>query len=271
RTMQFRDLDWNQMWQEARKGKSWRGRKKDDWDKRAPSFAKRNMQSLYATRFLDLLRPDPTWTALDFGAGPGTLALPLAKMVSEVTATDFSTAMLDILNQEAATLGVNNIHTVQAAWEDDWLQLGIKPHDLVIASRSLSVDNLQAALTRMNDWATKRVVISDRVGTGPFDPDLFAAAGRALEPGPDYIYTVNILYQMGIQAEINYINLDQQRIYTNRDEAIDACRWMLGKTSPDEETALARYVDDRLEPLPDGMFALSRRTPIRWAVISWNK
>ena len=259
------------MWQEARQGKSWRGRKKGDWDKRAPSFAKRNMQSVYADRFLALLKPDPAWTALDFGAGPGTLAIPLAKMVSEVTAADFSSAMLDILNQEAATQGVSNIHTVQAAWEDDWHQLGIKPHDLVIASRSLSVKNLQAALTRMNDWATKRVVISDRVGTGPFDPDLFKAVGRTLEPGPDYIYTVNLLYQMGIQAGVDFIDLEQRRIFQNRTEAIDSCLWMLDKISPEEETQLTRYVDDRLEPLPDGTLALARRTPIRWAVISWNK
>ncbi|MDH3394151.1 MAG: class I SAM-dependent methyltransferase, partial [Desulfobulbaceae bacterium] len=179
--MRFQDLDWNRMWQENRKKKSWRGRKQEDWDKRAPSFAKRNMQSVYAERFLALLQPDPLWSALDFGSGPGTLALPLAKLVRKVTAADFSSSMLEILNSEAKKAGADNIHTVQASWEDDWLRLGIKAHDLVIASRSLSVDDLQAALTRLNDWARKRVVISDRVGTGPFDPDLFAALGRSLE------------------------------------------------------------------------------------------
>jgi len=269
--MRFQDLDWNRMWQENRKKKSWHGRKKEDWDKRAPSFAKRNMQSVYAGRFLALLRPDPTWSALDFGSGPGTIALPLARLVRKVTAADFSSSMLDILMQEAAITGADNIRTVQASWEDDWQQLGIKAHDLVIASRSLSVDNLQAALTRINDWALQRVVISDRVGTGPFDPDLFVAVGRPLEPGPDYIYTVNLLYQMGIHAKVDFIDLEQRRIFQNRAEALDSCRWMLDKINPDEENLLARYVDERLEPLPDTTVALSRRTPIRWAVISWNK
>ena len=269
--MKFRDLDWNQLWQEARQGKSWRGRKKNDWEKRAPSFAKRNKQSIYADRFLALIQPNPSWSVLDFGAGPGTIAIPLAKIVREVTAADFSNAMLDILNQEAAAADVNNIRTIHASWEDNWQQLGIKPHDLVIASRSLSVDDLQAALTRLNSWATKRVVISDRVGTGPFDPDIFAALGRQLEPGPDYIYTVNLLYQMGIYAQVDFIDLGQRRIYTNRDEAIDSCTWMLGKLTSNEEKKLACYVDDRLELLPNGKVALSRHTPIRWAMISWNK
>ena len=269
--MKFRDLDWNQMWQEARQGKSWRGRQKGDWDKRAPSFAKRNMQSVYAEQFLGLLQPDPNWTALDFGAGPGTLAIPLAKMVRKVTAADFSTAMLDILTGEAAAADINNIRTVQAAWEDDWQQLGIEPHDLVIASRSMSVDNLQSALTKLNGWATKRVVISDRVGTGPFDPDLFVAVGRPFEPGPDYIYTVNLLYQMGIQAKVEFIDLKQRRVFKNRAEALDSCLWMLDKVSQDEEQGLNRYVDERLETMPDGTMILSRQTPIRWAVISWNK
>lgn len=259
------------MWQENRKKKSWRGRKQKDWDKRAPSFAKRNMQSLYADRFIALLHPDPDWTALDFGSGPGTIALPLAKLVRKVTAADFSASMLDILNREAATTGTDNIRTVQASWEDDWQQLGIKPHDLVIASRSLSVDNLQTALTRINDFARRRVVISDRVGAGPFDPDLFAAMGRPLEPGPDYIYTVNLLYQMGIQAKVDFIDLEQRRVFQSREEALDSCRWMLDKLGSEEENLLANYVDQRLEALPDNTVALTRRTPIRWAVISWDK
>ncbi len=269
--MKFGDLDWDRMWREARQAKTWRGRKKDDWDKRAPSFAKRNMHSVYAERFLALLRPDPSWSALDFGSGPGTLAIPLARQVRAVTAADFSTAMLAILDREATAAGLNNIRTVHASWEDDWRQLGIERHDLVIASRSLSVDNLRAALTRMDEWAAKRVVVSDRVGAGPFDPDVFAAVGRTLETGPDYIYTVNLLYQMGICATVDFIDLEQRRIFADRAEAIDSCRWMLDRISPTEETKLARHVDERLEPLPDGAVALSRRTPIRWAVISWHK
>ncbi|MDH5298329.1 MAG: class I SAM-dependent methyltransferase [Desulfobulbaceae bacterium] len=269
--MEFRDIDWNRLWQENRKTKSWRGRKKSDWDRRAPSFARRNLHSDYVERFLALLRPEASWRVLDVGAGPGTLAIPLAGMVCGVTAVDFSARMLAALREEAEKAGLVNIHTVQAAWEDDWSLHSIEPHEVAVASRSLSVDDLGAALAKLHRWATKRVVVSDRVGAGPFDPDLFAAVGRDFSPGPDYIYTVNLLYQMGIHATVDFVELERCRTFQSREEVLDSCRWMLDELSSEEEERLAAYVDERLTPLAGGAWSFCRRTPVRWAVIRWDK
>jgi len=269
--MNFKDIDWNRLWQEARLRKSWKKKGEKDWDNRAAGFAKRNIDSSYADRFLQLVQPEPHWRVLDIGCGPGTLALPLAAKVKSVTAIDFSPAMLHELEKRAAQQGITNIATIQASWTDDWRKLGIPVHEVVISSRSLSVADLKSALEKMNTWATEKVFIADRVGGGPFDPDLFAAVGRPFDPGPDYIFTVNLLYQMGIHPKIDYIELDRTKTFATRDDAIESCRWMFDDLSLADEVRLAAYVDERLERNEAGTYNLRRSTRVKWALLSWEK
>jgi len=268
--MQYKDLDWNQLWQEARWKKSWKKKKNTDWDKRAATFAKRNIDSDYADRFIQLMNPEPHWRVLDIGSGPGTLALPLAARVQSVTAVDFSPAMLTELNNRATKNKINNIRTVQACWTDDWQQQSIEPHEAAISSRSMSVTDLKGALLKLNSWATRKVFIADRVGSGPFDPELFAALGRPFEPGPDYIFTVNLLYQMGIHPTIDYIILDQTKTFACREDALENCRWMFNDLNHNDEKNLAAYVDERLEKSSSGSWTLTR-TPVKWAFIAWDR
>ena len=268
--MQYTDIDWNSLWQEAHRQKSWKKKKKQDWDKRAPGFARRNLDSSYADQFLKLMNPEPDWTVLDIGSGPGTLALPLAPLVKSVTGVDFSAAMLAELDKRAAEKQIGNLSTIQACWTDNWQERGIVAHDAAISSRSLSVLDLKAALVKLNSWALKKVFVADRVGSGPFDPDLFSALGRPFEPGPDYIFTVNLLYQMGIHPVINYIELAQSKNFSTREDALESCRWMFDDLTPAEEKSLADFVDERLRQNQDGSLRLERRTPVKWAFLSWN-
>ena len=267
--MRYQDIDRDTMWQESRAHKSWKKKKSSDWDQRAASFAERNLDSPFAAQFLAHLQTEPEWRVLDVGCGPGTLAIPLAGQVRQVTALDYSTAMLAELDKRAQAAGLKNITTIQASWSDDWQALGIARHEVAIASRSLSVDDLKGALRKLNGWASKAVYVVDRVGAGPFDPDLFAAIGRDFEPGPDYIFTLNILYTLGIHAQVDFLSLDNRRTYSSREEALQSYRWMVDDLTADEEKLLTAYVDARLSQR-DEMWQLTRQTPPRWALISWR-
>ncbi|MCB2181700.1 MAG: class I SAM-dependent methyltransferase [Desulfobulbaceae bacterium] len=268
--MRYSDIDWNRLWQEAFEQKSWKKKKKKDWDNRASGFAKRNIDSSYADLFLKLMEPDPSWNVLDVGCGPGTLALPLASRVKSVTAVDFSASMLAELEKRKEKENIANVIPLQASWTDDWQKRGIPVHDVALSSRSLSVFDLQAALTKLNKWATKKVFIADRVGSGPFDPDIFAALGRKFDPGPDYIVTVNLLYKMGIHPRIDYIELDQSKTFSNKEEALASCQWMFDDLSDREKANLTAYVNERLIKKENG-WELTRRSPVKWAFISWEK
>jgi SAM-dependent methyltransferase len=265
------EIDWSLIWRESRKHRSRKSKGRKEWDRKAASFARRNMRSDYIDHLVRIINPKPEETVLDVGSGPGTLAVPLASMANKVTAVDFSAEMLKELRSEADRQGVTNITSIQASWEDDWQKLGVPPHDIAVASRSLSVDDLPAALAKLNEWAVKKVVITDRVGSGPFDPDVFEAVGRPFEAGPDYIITVNMLYQMGIQARIDYIPAGYSGVYPTREAAADSCLWMLEDLQPDEQEAFDRFMDDRLAEQPDGTWQFLRRHAPKWAVISWDK
>ena len=268
--MRYQDIDWDTMWLESRAHKSWKKKKSSDWDQRAAGFAERNLDSPFVAQFMAHLQTEPDWSVLDVGCGPGTLAIPLASQVRQVTALDYSAAMLSELDKRAKAAGLQNITTIQASWTDDWQALKIPRHEVAIASRSLSVDDLKGALRKLNAWASKAVYVVDRVGAGPFDPDLFAAIGRDFEPGPDYIFTLNILYTLGIQAQVDFLTLDSTRTYSSREEALQSYRWMVDDLTGVEEERLTAYVDARLSQTVDGSWQLARQTPPRWALIWWR-
>ena len=199
----YDDIDWQLLWQQSRSAKSWKSKDAKEWDKKAKAFAVRTSDSAYAELFIDRIDLDKEFSVLDVGCGPGTLALPLATRVRQVTAIDYSQGMLDQLNRRAEQQGFSNIRTVHCGWEDDWSEMGIGSHDLVIASRSMNIPDLAGALQKLGRYGSKRIHVAERIAPSPFDPDAFAALGRAFNSGPDYIYTINMLYQLGIHPRID--------------------------------------------------------------------
>ena len=75
------------------------------------------------------------WTALDYGAGTGLLALALAARVRRVLAVDSSAGMLAVLAQKARAGGCANVETLQADFSKDPLPPG--PFDLVASAMTL--------------------------------------------------------------------------------------------------------------------------------------
>jgi SAM-dependent methyltransferase len=268
--LDVRACDWNQVWQAQRAKRS--AHKRDDqfWDKRAPSFAKAASETDYAKKFLKILKPQPHWNVLDMGCGGGTIAVPLSKMVSSVTAVDFSAKMLDALRSRYEAEGIGNITTLQGSWEDDWGKLGVKDYDVAIASRSLVSDDMLISIIKLNTVARKRVYLVTLVGDGPYDRRIFEAIGRPLHSEPDYIYTYMMLYQMGIFANVTFIEEIRNRTYKDMAEAIESTKWMFQDMTPEEEKKLVTYVKDNLV-LQAGSWKFSYKRLVRWAVMWWEK
>lgn len=267
----YDDLDWQILWENARKQKSWRRKGPKDWDKKAPSFAVRNRHSAFVNQVLRRIPVGPTSTILDAGAGPGTLALPLAPRVHSVTALDYSKGMLSILHNQARDRKINNITTVLGSWEDDWHDLDLHQHDICIASRSLNVPNLGAALSQLNYFAREAVYLVDRISPTPFDQDAFTALGRPFQSGPDYIFTLNTLYSMGIHPCVDIISLENTTSFPSLSAALESYRWMFHELSPDEERQLETYLTRHSHSDPLGGITLQTAGASRWALIWWRK
>ena len=266
----FRKIDWNQAWRDDYRG-SMRGDDREFWNRRAPSFA-RHVQDdgadEYVESFLRILNPQPEWSVLDVGCGPGTLALPLAKRVGRVTALDFSSAMIEILRARKTSEGIGNLTEYLASWEDDWQAAGIERHDVAVASRSWGSGDLKEMISKLTQFAIRRVFVSYTVGDGPFDPRIQRAVGREPRSNPDYIYLYNLLHQMGIHANVEMIE-QKTRAYVDEDEAVNSLRFMVDNATPAEEEALRRFVSAHLVPAGK-LWRLDGMRAVEWAVIWWR-
>jgi SAM-dependent methyltransferase len=267
----YSEIDWNLLWKNARARKSWPGKKVEDWDKNARAFADRNTDSPYAAMVISRLPLDKSLTVLDIGSGPGTLALPLAAYVSAVTAVDYSAQMLKILSTRAKEETFANIRTITGSWEDDWNRLGIGVYDLVIASRSLGVEDLEGALNKIHEHTGRFACIVDRIAPSPFDPAAFKAVGRPLDSGPDYIYTLNILYGMGIHPSIDILELERDLVFPSREKALEIYTWMFKDLSKKECSKLDDYLSSRIIASDEKNVVIRREFPPRWAMIQWKK
>ncbi len=267
----YSDIDWTTLRANALAQKGWQEKGPDEWDKKARSFAGRNKSAAYVDLVVQHMILDPSFTVLDIGSGPGTLAIPLAKMVDSVTAIDFSSGMLDTLKEIAREEQVDNIRTVQCAWEDDWQEKGLRPHDIAIASRSMGVKDLTAALGKIDSYATRYVFLTDRIGSTPFEAGAFAALGRSFSPGPDYIYTLNTLYTMGIYPNVTVLTLERDVEYPSMAEAMKSYNWMFGDITDAENLLLERYLTGKIIHAEGDRVTIRRDSPPRWALIWWEK
>lgn len=268
--MSLPNIDWNEVWRTIQSKKHASRRDPRFWDKRAPEFTRRAETGGYIGRFMAIMNPQADWSVLDIGCAAGTLAVPLAPSVSRITAMDPSDAMRALLEKRCQKQGITNIDIVKGRWEDDWEELGIGVHDVVVASRSLVVEDLRWAIQKVQRYAAKRVYISTLVDDGPYDRRIVEAAGRPFYPGADYIVVCNLLRQMGIYADVTFICKGEVKTYSDVEEALSSMRWMVHDMTAEEEAKLRCYLSDTLIPEGDRWKMPCLKT-VRWAVLWWEK
>ena len=275
--MMYEEIDWNEMWKKAVEESRWKKRAgtPEFWDDRVDRFEEMIRRSNRAGMIMEKIEIEPDYTVLDIGAGPGTVAVPLAKVVKGVTVVEPSNGMLSRLNENASKEKLANITSIDKKWEDVELRKDIEEHDIVIASHSLRfMKDIRSALSKMDDTARKCVYLFVVAGRRKnARGSLFSALFRKGKPGPDYIYLYNILYQLGIYANVEIINADRNMQFPDLDTAIQHYKeWMDIKEWKDisekDEEKLRLYLTEKLVE-EDGV--LWSRHKLRTAMVWWRK
>lgn len=246
--------DWNEEWKELQKSR----KAADDasyWDKRSATFGTKDAPNPYVDRFLELADVRPGESVFDMGCGTGALTVPLVRAGHRVTAADFSSGMLGVLDRSLDDAGIEHggenapmpdsentgyARLVQMSWEDDWTAHGIGTDcvDVALASRSIATADMRDSLLRLADVARRRVCITLSTGASPRSDDaLLAELGLAGHAGRDYLYAFNILVNEGLHPEVSYIESARDDTFDTRDDAWES---------------FARMVDSALRIPPSG-------------------
>ena len=215
------EINWEQLWIDARKDSVLSKYRKDVgieiWDRGAEEYRdtiKKNGYE-YGQQMIDAIKEiiEPDFEVLDIGAGPGTLAIPLAILVKKVTVLDPSKGMIKVLEESAVEEGIENIETINKTWQEvDDTEIKEK-FDLVITSNVLwQFEDVGKQLMRIHDASRKYCCVVLHAGVtlkDDLDSELWSKImEKEYNFGIDYIYIYNILYSKGIYANVNVIDSD---------------------------------------------------------------
>ena len=259
--MNLSDIDFAELYRRQMPRANRQEKTPEYWDGRAPAMSQRMSDSQYVQQFVAALDLEGCATLLDVGCGPGTIALTLAPRLEHVYGLDYSPGMLAAFAAESRARGLTMATPILRAWEDDWADVPVC--DIVVASRSTAVPDLEAAILKLDSKARKRVYMSYPAdGSLPGD-DVRRAIGRAGASAPDYLCVVGILHHLGLYPTLGYLTTEN-RFARCADFAdfLSKATELLGGVSEEEARRLETFFRETAER--------AREEPTRWALFSWE-
>ena len=261
------EVNWKSFWAEKLANKM-----DKDWDKAAPGFYRRTRKEDYNDALFSKLILDENDTVLDVGCGEGSITIPLSKKVKKVIGIDSSVKMLEYLEKRAKEENAENIESILKPIEEiNYDEIG--DVDVVVCSRSLNgIIPIEEVLTELNKIANKYVFITI---FGPenkkIEKDFDKELGIKTEDFPDYNYFFNILFNMGIYANVERFDLNNYREYDSIEEAMDNGKFRLDLYSEEQKEQLKEYLKRILTYNPDTEKYYNIKDKADWIMIWWKK
>ncbi len=163
----------------------------------------------------------PGSSVLDIGAGPGTLAVPLALADCRVTVVEPSAPMGAAMEEYRRLANAPPIRVIRGCWEDVGPEeAGV--HDVVVASRSLVMGDIRTSLLKMDAAARHAVHLywffSSPSASGGNDELWPALHGEPYysEANADVLW--NVLCQLGIYANVQVETRDRSKRYSGLED-----------------------------------------------------
>lgn len=264
----LKSIDWQYHWEKELKELPSHNQSKN-WDGIAKKFRKWMEKDDYPEKLLNKIKTKPEYSVLDIGCGEGVITIPLAKKVSEVTAVDLSGEMLELLREKAQKEGLNNLNYLNGDLRDlDLEKLG--KYDVVVASRSLNgVMEIEDTIQKINKIGNYVYITLWGPEGRKYEQIARDLLNKEHSKYPSYIYVYNMLYKMGITANVEKLECDTVNNYNNIEEAMDRYRWKIGDLNSKEENILRDHLEKTLIVKEDGTLENPYEKP-DWVLIWWK-
>ena len=167
-----------------------------------------------------LLSPYSVNTIMEIGPGWGNFTMELADYCDTLTCVDISEDVLQYIGKTAESLGKKNIFTICSKWEN--MDCSSRS-DIVFGYNCFyRMLELKECLAIMNRIGTKLCIMGMSVeNSTPYDLELKETLGAKISyDKKDYIHFVNILYQMGIDANVKVVPLTKELVYRSWEETV---------------------------------------------------
>ena len=247
----------------------------DYWDRRASAFHRWTKEATASDPLFLALRSQVTHraSAVDVGAGTGRFALALAPLVQHVTAVEPNEAMLDYLRRDAEEEGLTNISYMPSTWQDAPANIRA---DFVICSHVLyAIQDIVPFLAKLHAATRHACYISMRAT--PFDtitsPLWRHFHGDERQYPPSYIHVLDVLYEMGIYAnvEITAAPPSRQFQYSSVDEAVESLLEQLILPNDEQTRDELRGLLEQWLVQQDGVLMPPTAEKMVSAVLWWRK
>lgn len=216
-------INWRDAWNEMRKERMKKPRisyDKDFFKKTAQDFSMRIKSNNYefgrkTTEILSEILAD-NFEVLEIGTGPGTLTIPMSKIVKSIVGIEFSKINAKNLMASLEEEKLDNIEIVNKDWkevDDDEIKCKF---DLVVCSHFLwQVDDVERLLERMENASKKYCAVIQPCGRDEIVKEMFERLTNQkytgqFEPDADYFAYV-ILREWGRLVNVKYFDYTHER------------------------------------------------------------
>ena len=190
-----------------------------------------------------IIGPYMPGSILEIGPGWGNYTFLLERMSSSMACTDISEDVLQFIARVAAEKKVN-IKTIPVKWEE----YNSGRYDVVFGYNCFyRMREIEGCLQKINDTAEKLCVIG--MTSGPeqeYFRELEKVMGLKIKYHRlDYIYLINVLYQLGIDCNVKIVPLENDYVFEDFEAA---CRNVSSRIMTQDydwkemETIVGKYI-----------------------------
>lgn len=256
--------------------------KKTPWDDISSFYNKMALMEIdYTYCQIDCLEITDSDTVIDMGCGPGRISSIVAERAMAVTSVDSSKKMLEYCRTNVANRKLSNVTTVLLDWYDVVPGDNLKKHDIVIASRTPAMNDIE----KLSSLANKYVAIVIWANA-PSIPEIIGTLFKGTIPDEElyppksvhpqmmhdrsngYNTIFNNVYDLGYEPNIKILTDGFIKEFINRDEAYDFLLSLKPELSNDKKIIAKRNFDNYLTNMENGNVEFKFET--RSCVIWWK-